>query len=103
VPATVLSASSLSSGSILVSVIIFVAAYLIAGAHVLILGVPAFLLGKRLNAIHWWTCILVAFLIGGLPIGIWDGWRNFLPFGLFGASAGFAFWLLWEFWVYPNR
>ena len=103
VPATILSAFSLASGSLLASVLIFVGAYLVAGVHVLVLGVPVFLLGKRLNAIHWWSCILAALLIGGIPIGIWDGWRSFIPFALFGASGGFVFWLLWEFWIHEGR
>jgi hypothetical protein len=103
VPAAILSAFSLASGSLLASVLIFTGAYLVAGAHVLVLGVPIFLLGKRLNAIHWWSCILAAFLIGGIPMGIWDGWRNFIPFALFGASGGLVFWLLWEFWIHEGR
>ena len=103
VPATILSFFSLSSGSIIASGIIFLGVYLVAGAHVLVLGVPAFLLGKRFNAIHWWTCILVAFLIGGLPIAIWDGWHSFIPFALFGASGGLVFWLLWEFWIHSDQ
>ena len=103
VPATVLSFFSLSSGSLMVSGLIFLGVYLVAGAHVLILGVPAFLLGKRLNTIKWWTCIAMAFMIGGLPIAILYGWANFIPFGLFGASGGFAFWLLWEFWIHSDR
>ena len=103
VPAAIFSVFSLFSGSIIVSGFIFLGAYLVAGVHVLVLGVPAFLLGNRLNAIHWWTCILVAFLIGGSPIGIWDGWRSFILFALFGASGGFGFWLLWEFWVHADQ
>ncbi len=103
VPAAILSFFSLSSGSIIVGGIIFLGAYLVAGVHVLVLGVPAFLLGQRLNAINWWVCVIVAFLIGGSPIGIWDGWRSFIPFALFGASGGLAFWLLWEFWVHADQ
>ncbi len=64
----------------------------------LVLGVPAFLLVKRFNAIRWWTCIIVSFLIGGLgSLSILDTWMHFVPFGLFGASGGLAFWLLWRF------
>ena len=99
-PAAIFATFSLQLGSIIVIGVSFVGAYLVAGAHVLVLGVPAFLLGKRLNAIHWWTCIIVAFIIGGSPIAIWDGWSNFIHFGLFGASGGLAFWLLWEFWIH---
>jgi len=101
VPALIFSVFSLEY--IMIAAVVFVATYLVAGVHLLVLGVPAFLLGKRLNAIKWWMCILVAFLIGGLPMGIWDGWRSFLPFALFGASGGFVFWLLWKFWIHPHR
>ena len=103
VPAAIFSASSLGSGSLLVSSVIFIGAYFIAGVHVLLLGVPIFLLGKRLNAIRWWSCTVAAFLIGGLPMGIWDDWHTFIPFALFGASGGFGFWLLWEFWIHSGR
>jgi hypothetical protein len=97
--------------------IIFVFAYLVASAHGFVLGIPAFLLVKRLNAIHWWTCILGAFLIGGLPIGLWrgwsgsaawrlfgaSGWSESVIWGLFGASGGFTFWLLWQFWIHSDQ
>lgn len=80
---------------------LFLFAYLVAGAHTLILGIPAFLLGKWLNAIRWWTCVPVAFMIGGSPMAIWGqaGWAAFNSWGLFGAIGGLAFWLLWRFYV----
>src|SRR5688572_32354172 len=52
--------------------LLFIIAYLVAGAHTLILGVPAFLLGKWLNAIRWWTCVPVALVIGGSPMAIFE-------------------------------
>src|SRR5689334_22140195 len=76
IPALIISGYSLieyHSRSMLFLGIIFVFVYLIASAHGFVLGIPAFLLFKRLNAIQWWTCILAAFLIGGLPIGFWRG------------------------------
>ena len=73
--------------------------YLVAAAHTFVLAIPAFLLGKRLNVIHWWSSILVAFLIGGSPIAIWLEWSKFIPWGLFDASGGLVFWLLWQFWI----
>jgi hypothetical protein len=89
-----------SDGFIAVMMVFFIA-YLIAIAHTLILGVPAFLLGLRLHAIYWWTCILVGFVIGGLPMAIWmqGGWLVFIPYGLCGAIAGLGFWFLWRFWI----
>ena len=100
VPALIFSVFALEY--MIIAAVVFVATYLVAGVHLFVLGVPAFLLGKRLNTIKWWTCIIVAFMIGGLPIAIWDGWTNFIPFGLFGASGGFAFWLLWQFWIHSD-
>jgi hypothetical protein len=90
---------------------IFILAYAIASAHVLVLGVPAFLLGKRLHAIRWWTCLIMAFIIGSLPITLltWHysppmGWQSvFLGWGLFGVSGGFVFWILWRYWINPNE
>ena len=84
---------------------LFLFAYLVAGAHFLILGVPAFLLGKWLNAIRWWTCVPVAFLIGSLPMAILGqaGWSAFTSWGLFGAIGGLGFWLLWRFYVRSEK
>ena len=90
---------------------IFFLAYLIGGAHVLVPGLPAFLLGKQLHAIRWWTCIITAFMIGGLPITLWTwhssppmGWQSvFVGWGLFGVSGGLTFWLLWRYWVNRNE
>jgi len=80
---------------------LFFFAYLAASAHMLVLGIPAFLLGKRLDAIRWWSCIIVGFVIGSLPMAIWmqGEWVVFVPWGLFGAIGGLAFWLLWRFWI----
>jgi hypothetical protein len=84
---------------------LFLFAYLVAGAHTLILGVPAFLLGKWFNAIRWWTCVPVAFLIGSLPMAILGqaGWSAFTSWGLFGAIGGLAFWLLWRFYIRSEK
>jgi len=103
VPAAIFSAFFLLSGNIIVIGVIFVVTYLVAGAHVLMLGLPAFLLGQRLHAIRWWTCIIIGFVIGGLPIAIWRGYEFFLWGGLFGACGGFAFWLLWQFWIHSDQ
>ena len=80
---------------------VFVIAYVTGLVHTLFLGVPAFLLGLRVHAIYWWSCILSGFVIGSLPVTVWmqGTWLVFPSWGWFGASAGFAFWLLWRFWV----
>lgn len=81
----------------------------IALIHVLIFGVSAFLLGLRFRAIYWWSCIIVAFVIGITPLAVlfmsslnFD-FVTFLPFGLLGAIGGITFWVLWRFWVYYER
>ncbi len=86
--------------------VLFLLAYVLAAGHVFVLGIPSFLLGKWLNTINWWSCIIMAFLIGGLPNTIWTlqarsefDWSAFIPWGLFGVSGGFVFWLLWKFWI----
>ena len=93
-----------TSDSFIALIMVFIIAYLIGLVHTLFLGLPAFLLGLRLHAIAWWSCILVGFVIGGLPMTIWmhGGWLVFLAWGFFGASGGFGFWLLWRFWVRWN-
>ena len=106
IPASIYSAYSLIDNprvSMLAIGVIFVFVYLVASAHSFLLGIPAFLLGKRLNVIHWWTCLLAGFLIGGLPIALWSRWSEVIPWGLFGASGGFAFWLLWQFWIHSDQ
>jgi hypothetical protein len=85
-------------------VMVFFIAYAIAFAHTFILGIPAFLLGIKFHAIYWWSCILVGFVIGSLPLSLWmqGTWQVFLAWGFFGAMGGFAFWLLWRFWAREN-
>jgi len=89
-----------SDGFIAVMTVFFVA-YLIAIAHTLILGIPALILGLRFHAISWWSCILVGFVIGGLPVTLWTQAPQvvFIPYGLCGAISGLGFWLLWRFWI----
>ena len=89
-----------SDGFIAVMMVFFIA-YLIAIGHILILGIPAFLLGLRLHAIYWWSCILVGFVIGGLPVTLLTRAPQvvFIPYGLCGAIAGLGFWFLWRFWI----
>ena len=81
----------------------------IALGHVVFLGLPAFLLGWYLRAIRWWTTLLMAFIIGAVPMGVYlyrspsyifEANRELIVvMGLFGVSGGLVFWLLWRFWV----
>ncbi len=73
-------------------------------AHALVLGGPLLLLGIRLGAIRWWSCILAAFFIGFIP-SAWASGASFLdawPMGVLGAIGGFTFWLLWRLWIRRN-
>jgi hypothetical protein len=44
----------------------------VTGAHVLLLGLPAFLIMRFLDRIQWWTATLAGFVLACLPIGIWS-------------------------------
>ncbi len=83
--------------------------FIVALMHVLIFGVPAFLLGLRFRAINWWTSVIVASAIGIMPLAILFSsssnfkFFNLLPLGLFGAIGGLTFWVLWRFWVHYQR
>jgi hypothetical protein len=89
-----------SDGFIAVMMVFFVH-YLTGIVHTLILGIPAFLLGLRLDAISWWSCILVGFVIGLLPVTLLTQAPQvvFIPYRLCGAISGLGFWLLWRFWI----
>jgi hypothetical protein len=41
-----------------------------ATAYVVILGVPAFLLLRKLRGIRWWSTIGTGFILGSLPVAI---------------------------------
>ena len=44
----------------------------ITGAHVLFLGVPAFLLMHYFKRIRWWTAVIAGFVLACVPIGLWS-------------------------------
>lgn len=103
-----------------------VMALFVSAAYVLILGVPAFLLLRKLRAIHWWSTIGVGFLLGAFPIAVisWPyrfagmsassngvqtiingtptsaGWLEYVSalsfVGGCGALGAAAFWLVWR-------
>jgi hypothetical protein len=89
--------------------------FVIAFMHLLILGLPIFLLGWYFRVIRWWSTLMVAFVIGAVPTaisfspGLSLGYYSpklyismFTAMGLFGFSGGLAFWLLWRYWVNPD-
>ena len=47
------------------------ALYISAG-HVLVLGVPLFVVMYIKNIIYWWSSILVGFILGCIRVGIWS-------------------------------
>ncbi len=81
--------------------IAFLFAFAFTAAYTFILGGPLLLLGAWRHAIHWWSCLLIGFLVGLVPsaliagMPLFDAW----PLALFGAIGGLVFWLLWHFWV----
>ena len=100
----------------------------ISFAHLLVLGIPAFLVGWWFRAIRWWPVLITSFLIGAVPVSIFGFVREFeWPsgfdlftslgivmigssvifimagiMGLFGVSGGLAFWFLWQNWASPD-
>jgi hypothetical protein len=78
--------------------------------HIVLLGIPIFILGWYLRAIRWWSTLIMAFIIGAVPTGVYlylspsptmfESNRELIPImGLFGLSGGAVFWLLWRYWV----
>src|SRR5689334_3831648 len=83
---------------------LFPFAFVVALIHSFLFGLPAFLLGFRLRAIYWWSCLIVAFLIGFAPSAMVAlssnrGLLSLSGFGVPGAIGGLTFWLLWYFWI----
>ena len=104
----------------------FYVVFVVAAAHVLVLGLPMCWLAARIKLIRWWSCLIISFLIGMLPLLVFDRtpspseapylarstFAQYLAmagptlaiFGALGMSGGFTFWLLWRFWVHhPHR
>jgi len=73
--------------------------FVVAGIHVVVFGIPAFLLCRLAGIIHWWTPPAAGFAIGVIPLAaLGNAW--FIPgalfLGLLGASGGFTFWLVYR-------
>ncbi len=81
----------------------------IALGHIVFLGLPAFILGWYFRVIRWWSTLVMAFIIGAVPTGVYlylspppifESNRELaVIMGLFGISGGLVFWLLWRYWV----
>ncbi len=79
--------------------ITFVVALAFTLAHAFVLGLPLLLIGLRLRALRWWSCVLAAFVIGCVP-SLWASasLMEALPMGVLGAIGGLTFWLTWRHW-----
>ncbi len=112
-PAVILSCfilTSRPSPSFLFSILYFVLLLntniIVSAIHMIVLGIPAILIGMWLKVINWWSCTITGFMIGAVPqlISSWQslssfGWSDFLPVAIPGAIGGFVFWFLWRYWV----
>jgi hypothetical protein len=75
----------------------FILALVLAGLHVLLLAVPIHLLLSRRRTPGPLLVLASSFLIGALPLPLLigaEGLAEFVIFGLFGLSGGFAFLLM---------
>jgi hypothetical protein len=66
----------------------------------LLLGIPAFLVLSRFDAVRWWSALLVGVVIG-MVAGAVLGVRFIGPLGLLvmacaGAVSALTFWLIWR-------
>jgi len=87
---------------------IFVFAF--SAMHMLFLAIPTFLMAHRLKIIRWYTVLPASFFIGAAPypLFMWGTPKDVvfvvtMTMGIFGFSAGIAFWLLWRYWVSPEN
>jgi len=82
---------------------LFLIAWLVALAHLLTLGLPAFFALRQMKALDEFSVSLAGFCAGAAPLSVllWSsgGWRDrMLPvaiFGLLGFASAIAFWRLW--------
>ena len=79
--------------------------YVYATWAVVILGLPTFLLLRKLGAIRWWSASLVGF-VAGILVLVLMGWRSMSAlsddpalsalWGSIGALSALAFWVIWR-------
>jgi hypothetical protein len=46
--------------------------FLVAGAHVLLFGLPAYLLLRRRMRVDWAQAMIAGFVIGAVPLSLWS-------------------------------
>jgi hypothetical protein len=49
----------------------FILCLVIAGAHVVVLGLPTYLVLRRLRALRWWSLIGSGFVLGAIPFALY--------------------------------
>lgn len=74
---------------------VFVYALMAAAAHVVLLGIPAVLALRKLNALTLRTILLAGVIGGGVPAAFLNLQMGALG-GLFGAIGALAFWAVWS-------
>jgi len=62
----------------------------------LLLGYPAFLLGRKLHLIKWWSTIIAGCVIGALVSDALLGNQQFITTSLMGAASALTFWAIWR-------
>lgn len=62
----------------------------------LLLGYPAFLLGRKLNLINWWSAIIAGCVIGAFVSAALLGNQQFITISLMGAASALTFWAIWR-------
>jgi hypothetical protein len=81
----------------------FFVAYYFAAAATVLLGLPAFLILRKLKLVAWWSSLGGGALVGAVTdVAVTSGRVNdiqsLLRFATLGAIAGLAFWLVWRSW-----
>jgi membrane associated rhomboid family serine protease len=94
-PVTTREAPDLSS-----AIGLFPAIYPFCGAFAVLFGIPAFLLGRRLGLIRWWSTAIVGFAIGAVAVFIFSypaptEFSSVATYALLGGS-GLIFWTIWQ-------
>ncbi len=87
------------------SVVVALIAWSISAAHVVVLGVPAFIVLWRKGVASRWLLIFTGFILGFVPVTLKSlpnilrgGVTNFsgsVVFGLLGAFSAWVFWIVW--------
>jgi hypothetical protein len=79
----------------------FTIGYFYSGAFAFPFAVAAFVVGRRLRLIRWWSTIITGFAIGAIVILI-VGYRAPIKlstvaiYALIGAASALMFWVIWE-------